>query len=167
MRIKKLPTFFLFVFVIISGCGYTTKAYFLPSSIRTVYVDNFQNRTDQPNLENELRPKLIAAFQDDGNLKVTSQDEADAVLEGEVVGYSRSGLRYANDEAVQEYRLSIVVNFKFKDYANQKVIVKADNFSGDTSFYLTGSLANSEINARSDALDDLAHRILNKIITLW
>jgi hypothetical protein len=153
--------------LLLSGCGYTTNAFFLPAHIKTVHIQTLQNKSDQPNLENELRAKLVATFQSDGNLKIASEDEADAVLSGEVVRYSRQAMRYENDEAVQEYRITIAVNFQFVDRKNNAVIVKADNFSGDASFYLTGSQAKSESAARSDALDDLSHRMLNKIITLW
>ena len=153
--------------LILGGCGYTTNAFFLPAHIKTVYVETFQNKSDQPNLENDLRAKLIETVQNDGNLKIAPEDEADTVLRGELTGYTRQALRYLNDEAVQEYRITVTVNFNFFDRKNNTNIVKADGFSGDTSYYLSGSKAKSESAARSDALDDLAHRILNKVITLW
>lgn len=167
--VKKKLIFNVFLsFLILSqGCGYTTKAYFLPSQIRSVYIEIFHNQTDQPNLETDLRTKLVSAFQNDGNLKIVAKEDADVILKGELVEYSRQALRYANDEAVREYRLNISVNFEFFNVSNNEIIVKENNFMGDTSFYLTGSSAKSESSARQEALDDLAHRILNRIITLW
>lgn len=151
----------------IGGCGYTTKAYYLPSSIKSVYIQTLKNKTDEPNLENELKTKLVASFQDDGNLQIALNDEADAVLRGEIVGYTREATRYSSDEAVQEYRLNITVNFEFIDNTSDKIIVKSDNFSGNASYYLSGANAKSETTARAEALDNLSRLMLNKIITLW
>ncbi|MBI4845920.1 MAG: LptE family protein [Candidatus Omnitrophica bacterium] len=157
----------LALILILAGCGYSTNAFFLPLSIRSVYIETFQNKTDQPNIENDLRARLISTFQSDGSLKIATRDEADAVLSGEVIGYSRQALRYSSDEHIEEYRLNVTVNFLFTAVENKEVIVKADSFTGETSFFLTGSSAKSEITARSDALEDLSRRILNKTITLW
>ena len=166
---KKILNFssILLCLLLISGCGYTVKANFLPSYLKTVYVETFHNGTDQPNLENEFRTKIISMIQDEGSLSIVSQEDADAVLTGELADYYRHALRYSNDDAVREYRLGIVASFKFFDKKNNKVIVKDNNLSGDTTFYLTGSLAASEDNARIDALEDLSRQMLNKILTLW
>ena len=166
---KKTKAFNILICLVlfISGCGYTTKAYYLPSSIKSVYIQTLKNKTDEPNLENELKTKLIAAFQDDGHLAIATNDEADSCLKGEIVGYTRQAMRYTSDESVQEYRLNITVNFEFIDLSSGKPIVKANNFSGNASYYLSGANAKSESKARLEALDNLSRLMLNKIITLW
>ncbi|MCG2710839.1 MAG: LPS assembly lipoprotein LptE [Candidatus Omnitrophica bacterium] len=152
----------------ISGCGYTAKAYYLPSSMKSVYIQTLINKTEEPNLENELKTKLVAAFQNDGNLAIAANnDAADAHLKGEIVGYTRQVMRYTSDESVQEYKLNITVNFEFIDLSSGKPIVKADNFSGNACYYLSGANAKSETSARAEALDNLSRLMLNKIITLW
>ncbi len=159
--------FFLSILIFIGGCGYATNAYFLPSHMKSVHVETFRNKTDQPNLENEFRKKMISEFQSDGNLKIGSAGDADTILKGDILGYSREALRYDDNEDIREYRLTITVSFEFIDQANQEVVVKKSSFSGDTTFYLTGSSAKSESSAREDALDDLTRRLLNSITTLW
>lgn len=151
----------------VAGCGYAVKANFLPAYLKTVYVETFHNGTDQPNLENEFRVKIIAMIQDEGSLSIASPEDADAILKGELVDYYRHPLRYSNDEAVREYRLGIVAAFEFIDKKSKNTIVTDPSFVGDTTFYLTGSLATSEDNARIDALEDLARSMLTKILTLW
>ncbi|MCP4650166.1 MAG: LptE family protein [PVC group bacterium] len=157
----------IFSFIFIFGCGYATKANFLPTHIKSVYIDTFSNQTDQPNLENEFRTNLIAIVQDDGNLSISSSEDADAVLKGSLIGYNRSALRYTNDDEIREYRLTITVSFAFNDVMKNEIIVRENNLTGDATFYLSGSLATSEANARQDALADLSRRMLNKILTLW
>lgn len=152
---------------LLSGCGYTTKAYNLPASIKTVFIETFKNNTDEPNLENELKTKLVAAFQDEGHLTVVVNEQADAYLKGQIIGYSRQAMRYTADESVQEYRLNITVAFEFIEKDQQKPLVKANSFTGNASYYLSGSNAKSESTAKAEALDNLSRLLLNKIITLW
>ena len=168
MRSKLAAALVLLNFLFfITGCGYTTKAYFLPKHIKSIHIETFENKTGRPNIENDLRNKIIARFQDDGILRIASRETADVILGGEVTNYLRQALRYSNNEDVREYRLSITVDFELFDKIKNKVIVKETNFAGDTSFYLTGALAKSESDARVDALDDLAKRILNSVTTIW
>jgi outer membrane lipopolysaccharide assembly protein LptE/RlpB len=157
----------LFSLVLSGGCGYTTRAYNLPPRIKTVYVDTFANQSDQPNIENELRIRLSSEFQDEGHMNITSKNKADAVLTGKVISYSRQAVRFLNDETIQEYRLTISVDFEFADAQTGEVIVSAENFSGDTSYFITGANSKSESTARTDAINELSRRILNKIVTLW
>ena len=158
--------FFIFLFLC-QGCGYTPRAYFLPPHIKHLYIDTFENKTDQPNVELDLRKELVSTFQNDGNLDITSSEQADAVLDGAIVDYSRQALRYKDDEAVWEYRLKITVNFEFADLTKNNIIVKENDFAGETTFYLSGSMAKTENVARKEAITDLCRRILNKVITLW
>lgn len=167
MKSRIILKLLICVIILISGCGYTTKTCFLPSHIGSVYIETFQNQTDQPNLDNLLRAKLISTFQNDGNLKIAPPNIADTILQGQITGYTRQALRYEDDEVIKEYRLQIVVNFKFQDLAKDTVLVEESNFIGDTTFYLTGSSAKTESSARDDALDDLSRNILNSVITLW
>ena len=166
---KKTNAFNIVICLVLflGGCGYTTKAYYLPNSINSVYIQTLKNSTNEPNLENELKTKLVAAFQNDGHLEIASSEEADALLKGEIIGYQRQAMRYLADESVQEYRLVITVNFEFIDSSTGKPIVKANSFSGNASYYLSGTNAKSEAQARSEALDNLTRLMLNKIITLW
>ena len=167
MKLRTILKILICAILLISGCGYTTKTCFLPSHIGSVYIETFQNQTDQPNLDNLLRSKLISTFQNDGNLKIAPLNSADTILQGQIIGYTRQALRYEDDEAIREYRLQIVVNFKFQDLVKDTVLVEETNFDGDTTFYLTGSSAKTESSARDDALDDLSLNILNSATTLW
>jgi hypothetical protein len=151
----------------IQGCGYTVSAYFLPDHLHSIHIETFQNKTDQHNLENGLRPQLITAFQNEGHLAITIPDQADTILSGQIIDYAREALRYHDDERIREYRLRITVNFKLYDKVKDEVVVQDNNFSGDTTFYLTGATAKSEAEALDECLADLAKRILNRIITLW
>ncbi|MCM8781607.1 MAG: LPS assembly lipoprotein LptE [Candidatus Omnitrophica bacterium] len=163
------------------GCGYTTKS-LLPSYIKTVYVENFKNSIDitaevsnkkpyslyKPGLETEITKAIIDRFIYDGNLKVVkNRDEADAILNGELIEYVKEPLRYDTNDNVIEYKVRVVVSAQFLDKRENKVIWQAASFSGEASQRTQGSLEKSEETAKDEAIADVARRILEKTIEVW
>ncbi len=165
--------------VTISGCGYTMQTT-LPDNVKTIHVDTFKNNIDitkevsskdkyevyRPNLEVDLRDAIVNRFFLDGNFKIADKDSADAVLEGQVNQYRKDPLRYQN-EVVQEYRISLVCDFKFIRQKDSKVLLDEKNITGDTTFFTAGTLQKTEESALDDAMSDLARRIINKIVENW
>ena len=107
--------------VLFSGCGYTTKST-LPKSIKTIHIDRLKNSIDfttgtnrnvyLPLLEVDVRNAIVDRFLFDGNLKIAEPQMADLVLKGELTQYSRSALRYTDDDDVEEYRVQITVSLE-------------------------------------------------------
>ncbi len=165
--------------VAISGCGYTTKT-ILPDNVKTVHVDTFKNNIDitkevsakdkyeayRPNLEVDLRDAIVNRVFLDGNFKVADKDSADAVLEGRILQYRKDPLRYQN-EVVQEYRISLVCDVKLVSQKDTSILFEEENITGDATYFTTGALQKTEASALSDAMSDLARRIINKIVENW
>jgi len=70
--------------LLLAGCGYSTRGS-LPDHIRTVAVPIFKNRTLEPGVETAITSGVVNAFSSGGRLRVVPAEEADALLEGEVV----------------------------------------------------------------------------------
>lgn len=167
------------LFIILGGCGYTTKS-ILPEDIKTIQVEIFRNNIDitkevsakdkyevyRPGLEVDLRDAIVERIFLDGHLKLSSEETADAFLEGEVMQYRKDPLRY-QDEIVREYRISLVCDFRLKKSKDSKVLLEEEGLTGDTTYFTTGSLAKSETDALKAAARDLARRIVNRIIENW
>ena len=79
--------------LLLAGCGYGTRGN-LPSHIKTVAVPIFKNRTLEPGVESAITSGVVNAFSSGGRVRVVPLAEADAILEGEVVGYSLEGLAF-------------------------------------------------------------------------
>lgn len=166
----------------ISGCGYTTGS-LLPTHIKTIYIKPFRNRielteeltsaeyrfrTYRANLETDITKEVIDKFINDGNLKVVRENEADVIISGELVDYLREPVRYgADNEIVEEYRISIVCFVRFEDLHEDKIIWEESRIIGDSSQSLSGTFATSESSAVSRAVSDLARRIVNRTIEGW
>lgn len=163
----------------LASCGYTTQAT-LPNDIKTIQVAIFKNKIDitkevsvkdryevyRPNLEVDLRDAIVERVFLDGHLKAASGNVANAILSGEVTQYRKDPLRYQNED-VREYRISLVCDFKLIDSRSGEVLIEEDNLTGDATYFTTGTLQKSETAALTDAMQDLARRIVNRVVENW
>ena len=170
---------FLFTLPVMSGCGYTTKS-MLPENIRRVHVPPVKNSIDlsseisdktpfrvyRPGLEVDITNSIINRFIFDGQLKVTSDEKADARLEATLVDYRRDALRYSAGENIQEYRLSVTIDAMLVQKSDKKVLWH-ERVTGDTTFFLSGPRALSEDQATAKAVEDVARRVVEKTIEYW
>src|SRR5207249_95402 len=104
----------LLVLVLGGGCGYSLRGN-LPGHIKTVSVPVFKNRTSEPGVENFLTSAVVEAFSTNGRLKVVGTGQADSLLEGEVTGYQVQSIAFDPRATVQQYRLVVTLNLRFRD----------------------------------------------------
>ena len=123
-------------------------------------------RVYRPGLEVELTNAIIKRFIVDGQLKVTSDEKADATLQATLVDYRRDALRYSEGDDVQEYRLNITVDASLVQKSDGKVVWH-ERLTGDTTFFLSGARSISEDAASARAVEDLARRVVEKIVEYW
>ena len=171
---------FYFLFFVIAGCGYTTRS-MISNQFKTIYIAPFANKIDitretdtaykykiyKPMLETDITKSVINKFLFDGNLRPIEKESADLVLKGELVEFRRDPLRYTDLDEVEEYRINLVVNISLWDNRENKLIWEEKNFTGDTTYFTRGQTAKSEDTAISDAISDLARRIVERAVEQW
>ncbi|MGE5197760.1 MAG: LPS assembly lipoprotein LptE [Deltaproteobacteria bacterium] len=169
-----------FLIFTVSGCGYTTRSV-IAEKYKSIYVTPFTNKVDitsesytgnkyriyRPLLETDITRAVNDRFLFDGTFRPAEKDAADLVLKGELAEFRRDPLRYTDNNEVQEYRINLVVNISLWDNRTNKLIWQEHNFTGDTSYFTRGSSAKSEDAAVSDALNDLAQRIVDRAVEEW
>jgi hypothetical protein len=172
--------FFYLLLVILSftqlSCGYTTRSS-LPGNIRTLYVPPFKNSINYtaqtnrsvylPLLEVKARNAIVDQFLFDGNLKIAKSDTADLVLKGELKSYERVGLRYTENDDVQEYRVIITVSLEMWNQAEDELMWSEPSFSGEATFFIRGPQSTSEEEAANNAMIDLAKRVVERTVEDW
>lgn len=175
---KKITLFLAGVFLssLLAGCGYSTRSIFL-GKIRTIHVEAFKNKVDfspenarsvyLPLLEVKVTHAIADRFLFDGNLRIANKETADAILQGELIGYDRQALRYLENEDVQEYRINITVSLALWDRKEQKTLWTESSFVGGATFFTTGPLAKSEDTALEEALTDLGRRVVERTVENW
>ena len=164
----------------ISGCGYTTRS-LIANKYHTISVAPFVNKIDlteesavagkyrvyRPLLESEITRAVVDKYIFDGNLRPVEEAAADVALKGELLEFRRDPVRYTENDDVEEYRLNIVVNISLWDKKEDKLIWQESRFTGDTTYFTTGSQAKSEDTAVNDAMKDLARRIVERTVEQW
>ncbi|OGX18346.1 MAG: hypothetical protein A3K83_06285 [Omnitrophica WOR_2 bacterium RBG_13_44_8b] len=163
-----------------TGCGYTTRS-MVSGNFRTIYIAPFVNKVDitkenyasdrhriyKPTLETDITRAVTDKFLFDGNLRPYREETADLILKGELIEFRRDPLRYDENDNVLEYRINLVVNISLWDKRENKLAWEEKNFTGDTTYFTSGSSAKPEDTAVNDALSDLARRIVERTVEQW
>ena len=155
------------------GCGYTTKTV-LPRNIKTIFVETVKNKIPieqvfsyQQGMEMDITNAVIARLQQDGNLRVVTQDKADAILKMDLLAYEQEGLRFDQLEEVQEYRLFVVLKLQLVDAKTNELIWEEPNFSGDSEYYVTQIKQLGEQASVEKAIGRLAKNVVDRIVEDW
>ena len=149
--------------LVLAGCGYSLRGS-LPGHIRTVAVPVFANKTQQPAVENFLTRAVVDAFVTSGRLRVVRPEEADSILEGEIVGYQLDSLSYDPRADVREYRLTVTLNLQFRDVRQNVMLWRQEGVREKADFRVVGQVAatiSSEESALRLAAVDIGRAIVN------
>jgi len=143
----------LLIGCVFGSCGYSTKS-LLPSHLRTVYVEAFENKIVYtkdgkrnlyfPLLEVKIRDAVIDRFLFDGNVKIGKSDTSSMTLTGELVKYYRSDLRKTDNDDVEEYRVHVVINMELFDNVKDETIWQESGFTGEATYFIRGPLTTTE-----------------------
>jgi hypothetical protein len=148
----------LILAALLGGCGYSIGlGGTLPSHVKTVAVPIFTNSTQQPAVENVITAAVVNAFVTSGRLKVVPVSQADAILEGDIVGYTLDSIAFNPQLNVTEYRLRVRVNIRFRDVRENRMLWKQDGLEEWADFRVQGqvsdTLAREDVAARQAAID--------------
>lgn len=158
------------------GCGYTTRVFVTDEKIYVKPVVNNISITAETRayaqyksypilIEKTLTNDIISEFNIRGAFKVANEAEASYKLECIVYDYKKEALRYSDADDVSEQRLRLYVKLKLYDAGDK--IVKEKTVVGETTYFLTGTLAKSESAAMEEVIDDTARRIVEAISEEW
>lgn len=155
-----------------SGCaGYRLGDAAKPHTMRNVKniaVRTFTNNTYQPRVEVLVTNTIIKQLQQDGTYRITSEDRADAILEGAVVGMGRTPARAVrgNVLAAVEFNLGVTVNWTLRS-KDGAAVAGPGTISGGTSFFVGGDPQMDERQALPLAIEDLAVRLTSQLSEGW
>jgi outer membrane lipopolysaccharide assembly protein LptE/RlpB len=152
-----------------TGCGYSFRGN-LPGHIKTVAVPTFKNQTQAAGLENTITSAVISAFSNGGRLRVVPAEEADSILEGEIVGYQLDGAGFDRNANVQAYHLRVVLNVAFRDVRQNKMLWQGTNLTQTSDFQVQGQVSDTLAQgggAASQAAADIGRKIANAAVELF
>jgi hypothetical protein len=108
-----------------SGCGYSLagRGSFLPSSIRTIGIPTFTNRTTVFNLETSLTAKVRSEFIGRGKYEIVPQaTDVDALLTGEVSAVSIAPASFTANQLASRYAITMTARVELKDVRANMVL---------------------------------------------
>ena len=158
----------VFLLCLVSGCGYrlTGTAVLLPEHIHSLAIPLFENKTDQPAIEQVLTNAMIERFLSLPKVKITAPDKAQAIFEGTIKSYSwKQPLAFDNTLGVTEYQMKVILDVRIREVGTNKVIWERKNIRKITEFSGSGGLSAKEI-AENKAVEQIAKEIARRVFAL-
>lgn len=157
-----------FVLAVISSC-YTLSGSSIDPNWQTIRIANFPNFAPQyqnPNLSPDFTNDLQDIFNSRTKLALTTNDDADLVIEGEITGYQTSAVAIQANEIAAKNRLTVTVRVR---YENSKDETKSfdRSFSAYEDFDANQTLQQAEDIILVNILEQLTTQIFNAIAMDW
>lgn len=153
----------LAISILVVGCGVYSFSSSTLGGIKTVAVPQFENKSLQYGIQEELTSQVIDNFIADNTLKVVSQADADAVLRGVVTNYERTYYTYDKNDNVSSYRVNITVDFALEKKDGKVVLER----KAMTDFGIYDAAGETEQDGQVRAIEKLARDIVDETTKSW
>ncbi len=174
MRNRTILVITLVFLWIITGCGIYSFSPGGKSSIKTIAISQIENKTIEAGLSSRMTDLIVDAFIADGNMKVVSEKDADAVLIGILTSYNREAYTYDESDNVTQYVVKLVFDVTLRKGGSEEEFWKETFYS--EGYYATdigaeeGSniqIATSEEEGQVQAADKLVQDVINRTTKSW
>ena len=125
-------------------------------------MTQFENKTIEYGLSSRMTDLVVDAFLSDGNLKVVSPSDADAVLVGTLTNYERKPYTYDESDNVSQYVVKLVFDITLKGEGDKELWTER--------FYSEGIYSaddQTEEDGQALAADKLVVDIINRTTKSW
>ena len=160
------------VLLSLGGCaGYhigPVQPYYL-RSVHSIAVPTFENKTLVPRIAVLVTDSVIKQFQQDGTYRIAGDDQADAILKGEITRINRVPARSVrgNVLATTEFNLALRVRYSLVERKTGKVLAAPVEVIGTTSFFVGPDITSDERQAFPLAAEELATRLVSQLSEGW
>jgi len=160
-----------FFFALIISCGYAfaPQGDYIDKRIKTVYVQSFENKTSQAELENYVRTAFIDQFILSGRFKIVQSVElADAIVKGSILNINTAPLSYRVNTLVAEERAMMILEISFREKESGKNIWNSKNVAGQVDYQMEdniNSFPTTRRNAYIKLSNDAAEKAFNMMMS--
>lgn len=133
------------------------------SNIKSIAIERFENQTSEYGLADQMTDVVIDAFIADGNLKVVSLGNADAVLSGVLTRYERKPYEFDQNDQVESYAVTMDFDITLKNPKSDSEIWKEKM----TQRGIYSVESETEEVGRQKAVELLVEAIINKTTKSW
>lgn len=150
-----------FVFVLVSGCGYSQKS-LIDRKINSIYINIFENNTFIRGIEFDIAKAVKDEIMSRTRLRIVQKDSADIILTGKIGDSVQAALSQSRDNIV-ESSVSISVSIELLDTRTGRIM--GGGASGSAAFLV--DRGENVQSATEEAIANLARDLVNKLEEEW
>lgn len=154
--------------LVLTCCGYALVGHsnFLPSSVKTIQVPTFVNRTTRVQLEQRVTQAVADEMVSRGRLKlVNNANAADVILKGSIDSFGIFPIAFNPQGLATQYQISITANIQLLDHRNEdKVLWKNDQYRFVDNYQVNVQSADA-FDQETRAIIDIAQRFSETLVT--
>lgn len=150
-----------FVFVLVSGCGYSQKS-LIDRKINTIYISIFENNTFVRGIEFDIAKAVKDEIMSRTSLRIVQKDSADVIMTGEIGGSAQAALSQSRDNIV-ESSVSISASVTLLDTRTGRSM--GGGAGGGASFIV--DRGENVQSATEEAIAILARNLVNSLEEEW
>ncbi len=153
-----------------TGCGYKLagRNQFLPPEVKLIAVPPFTNNTRRPEIEQRITEAVTATFIRRGGYRTTANEQnADAVLKGQVTGYDVTPVSVGADGRANRYEVVITAAVEMQQLPGGGVLYRSQHYVFKRQYDVVGGAANifdQELVAIEDIAEDFAESVVTSIL---
>ena len=148
-----------------AGCGYRLRGTgsSLPPGIRTVSVPVFKNLTPRYELDVKLTRAVIDELVARGQVSVAADPAAaDAVLEGEITGFTATPIGFTGAGQADRYTLTVTAKVTLKERATAKALFTNPSFIYQQEYGVPPG--SSFESVQTEAIDKIADKFARSLV---
>ena len=151
-------------FVLISGCGYTTKS-LISRNINSIYIPIFENKTFRRGLEFDLTNAVKDEIMSKTKLRIAKKDSADTILTGKIMKVTEGMITSNVKDNIVESRVTITVDIKLVDRRTGRTLIEEKGLKRSAEFVV--SRGENIKTASQESLTYLAETIVSQLEEKW
>jgi hypothetical protein len=138
----------------------------LPRGIQRIHLVPLSNQTFRPGLQGLVGAAILRHLQQDGRVRLASQEAADAVMGGALTAYENLPIAFDTSDVGRRFRVRIIFAMQLTERSGEKVLLK-EEIAGE-AFYTTGGdvvgTRSAEEEGTQRAAQDLAARVVTRLM---
>jgi hypothetical protein len=156
--------------LLLSGCLYKFTGGGLPSNLRTVYVDLFDNTTPYDVLRTDVQRQLQEQLPRNLGLRLAPQATADAIVRGKLTGYDEAVTNFDPNAPggrinSNQTRVQITFDAEIYDVKGDRVLWQGSSISAIGLF--SREKGETVEVGRKKALEDLVQKLIEGAQSQW
>lgn len=157
------------LFVCTSCMSYSFTGTSIPNDVNTIYIPFFSDNSQSGlgDLSDRLYSALVNRFVNQSRLSLNNEQEsADSWMEGAIQSYRNRPFSVGGDEQANLNEIQIVVRATFQ-FADSDEPVYSKSFTGTATYDVLDNPVDGELDAASEALQQIASNAFNDAVSNW